>query len=254
MSEYPPVTVTDKSAVVIGGTSGIGKAIALGFAEEGADVIATSTSESKVAETTAEIAEIGVETAEVTANVRDRESLVTLRDTAFETFGHVDVLINSAGIAAMGSLTDLDEDDWDRDIDVFLTGVFRASQLFAREMESGSIINVSSMSAEQARKERISYCSAKAGVNGFTRAAAADMAPDVRVNAISPGFVRTPATEGAYEPGTEKSEAIARRSPIARAADPEEITGAAIYLASDAASFTTGEILTVDGGFDSSSV
>lgn len=248
------VTVEDKSAVVIGGTSGIGRGITLAFARDGADVIASSTDETKVAETAEELRDIGVATAEITCDVRNTDSLATLQETALNEFGHVDVLVNSAGIAATGSLTDISDADWENDIDVFLSGVFRASKLFASEMDAGSIVNISSMSADQARKERVSYCAAKAGVNGFTRAAAADMAPDVRVNAIAPGFVETPATAGAYEAGTEKREALDRRSPVPRPASPDEIAGAAIYLASDASSFTTGEILRVDGGFDPASV
>lgn len=255
MSDYKSqVTVKDKSAVVIGGTSGIGKEIALAFARDGADVIASSTDETKVAETATELREIGAATTEVTCDVRDTDSLTTLHETALNEFNHVDILVNSAGIAAIGSLTDISEADWTNDIDVVLSGVFRASKLFASGMDAGSIINISSMSADQARKERVSYCAAKAGVNGFTRAAAADMAPDVRVNAIAPGFVETPATVGAYEAGTKKRVAIDRRSPVPRPASPDEIAGAAIYLASDAASFTTGEVLRIDGAFDPASI
>lgn len=253
-SSHTPVTVEGKSAVVIGGTSGIGKAIAMAFARDGADVLATSRDKSKVAATAEKLADLGSMTAEVTCDVRKADSLKKLHKTALEKFNHVDILVNSAGIAATGSLTDISENDWENDIDVFLSGVFRVSQLFAREMDSGSIINVSSMSADQARKNRISYCAAKAGVNGFTRAAAADAAPDIRINAIAPGFTKTPATEGAYEAGTGKRDAIDRRSPMPRAASPNEIAGAAIYLGSDASSFTTGEVITIDGGFDVASV
>lgn len=251
---HTPVTVDGKSAVVIGGTSGIGRAIALGFATEGADVIATSRDESKVEAVTEELEELGATTAAVTCDVRDPESLSDLHDTARETLGHVDVLVNSAGTVARDALTELSEDDWARDIDVLLTGIYRASKTFARDMDSGSIINISSMSADQAREKRTPYCSGKAGVNGFTRAAAADLAPEIRVNAIAPGFVKTPITQGAYDEGTELREIIEQRSPMPRVATPDEIVGTAIYLASDAASFTTGEVITVDGGYSPASI
>jgi NAD(P)-dependent dehydrogenase (short-subunit alcohol dehydrogenase family) len=248
------VTVDGKSAVVIGGTSGIGRAIALGFATEGADVIATSRNESSAEAVSDELEEIGATTAVVTCDVQDQQSLSNLSEVAQETLGHVDVLVNSAGVIARDHLADLSQDKWARDIDVLLTGVYRATRLFAKQMTSGSIINISSMSADQARENRTPYCAAKAGVNGFTRAAAADLAPEIRVNAIAPGFVRTPITQGAYEPGRPKFDIIQQRSLLPRVASPDEIVGTAIYLASDAASFTTGEVITVDGGFSAASI
>lgn len=141
---------------------------------------------------------------------------------------------------------------WSSPVD--LTGVFRACQIFGREINGGSIVNISSMSADQAREARPSYCAAKSGVNGLTRAAAADLAPDVRVNAIAPGFVKTEMAGAKLDDGSDFRAHIDARTPIERVATPNEIAGAAVYLASDAASFTTGEIITVDGGYKSSSV
>ncbi len=246
------VTVADRSAVVIGGTSGIGRAIALAFADEGADVVASSRSEDKVAETAAELRERGAETTEVTCDVRDYESVEALYDAAVEAMGDVDVLVNSAGSVAQASVTEMPEEDFERDVDVCLTGVFRACQVFGRGMDEGSIVNISSMSADQAREERPGYCAAKSGLNGLTRAAAADLAPDVRVNAISPGFVKTELAGPKMEDGSAFREQVDGRTPMERVATPDEITGAAVYLASDAASFTTGEIVRVDGGYDDS--
>lgn len=252
--DHTPVTVEGKSAVVIGGTSGIGRAITLGFATEGADVIASSRNEDRVSEVTTELREYGATTAEVTCDVRNREDVERLRTTAMDTFGKVDILVNSAGIVARNSIREISEEEWTRDIDVCLDGVYRAIQLFANEMSKGSIVNISSVSAWQLREQRPSYCAAKSGVNGLTRAAAADLGPDVRVNAIAPGFIKTPITQGAYDEGTEKREIIDRRAPRARVGQPDEIVGAAIYLASDAASYTTGAVLTVDGGYHNSSI
>lgn len=246
------VTVADRSAVVVGGTSGIGRAIAHAFADEGADVVATSRSEDAVASTADELRERGAATTEVTCDVTDRASVETLYEAADEALGGVDILVNSAGAVAQASVTEMPEEDWERDIDVCLTGVFRACQVFGREMEEGSIINISSMSADQAREERPAYCAAKSGVNGLTRAAAADLAPDVRVNAIAPGFVKTEMAGPKMEDGSAFRQQVDDRTLMGRVATPDEIAGSAVYLASDAASFTTGEIVTVDGGYDDS--
>ena len=246
----PAVSVEDRSAVVIGGTTGIGRAIALAFAEAGADVIATSRSENSVESVTAELQERGATTTEVTCDVRDRESIERLHEIAEDTLGSVDLLVNSAGSVAQASVVEMSEEEWEHDIDVCLTGVFRACQVFGRAMTEGSIVNVSSMSAGQAREERPAYCAAKSGVNGLTRAAAADLAPEVRVNAIAPGFVKTPLAGEKLEDGSEFRETVDERTPMGRVAAPEEIAGSVIYLTSDAASFTTGQVLTVDGGYD----
>lgn len=246
----PAVGVEDRSAVVIGGTTGIGRAIALAFAEAGADVIATSRSEDSVESVTAELRERGATTTEVTCDVRDRESIERLHEIAEDTLGSVDLLVNSAGSVAQSSVVEMTEEKWERDIDVCLTGVFRACQVFGRAMTEGSIVNISSMSAGQAREERPAYCAAKSGVNGLTRAAAADLAPEIRVNAIAPGFVKTPLAGEKLEDGSEFRETVDERTPMGRVAAPEEIADSVIYLASDAASFTTGQVLTVDGGYD----
>jgi len=248
------VTVDGKNAVVIGGTRGIGRAIALAFARDGADVVSTSRSEDAVEEAAAELRDLGAETTEVTCDVRDRESIENLQQAAEEALGGIDVLVNSAGVVAQASITEMTDEQWETDIDVCLSGVFRATQIFAREMSEGSIINISSMSADQAREERVAYCAAKSGVNGITRATAADLAPDIRVNAIAPGFIKTEMAGPKLDDGSEFREHVDERTPMERVATPDEVSGLAVYLASDAASFTTGEVVTVDGGFNPSSV
>lgn len=250
----PTVSVDGKSAVVIGGTRGIGRAIAKAFAADGADVVATSRDEDAVETAANELRDLGATTTEVTCDISDRTSVENLYTAAEDTLGDVDVLVNSAGAVAQNSLEEMSEDEWSHDIEVDLTGVFRACQVFGRVMKDGSIVNISSMSADQAREERPSYCAAKSGVNGLTRAAAADLAPDVRVNAIAPGFVKTEMAGAKLEDGSDFRAHIDARTPMERVATPDEIAGAAVYLASDAASFTTGEVITVDGGYDSSSV
>ncbi|WP_048076362.1 SDR family NAD(P)-dependent oxidoreductase, partial [Halorubrum sp. AJ67] len=226
--------------------------IALGFAEDGADVVATSRSADAVERVAEELRERGAATAEVTCDVTDADSLETLRDATVEEVGDVDILVNSAGTVAQSPITEMTDEEWQQDIEVDLTGVFTACQVFAREMDAGSIINISSMSADQAREARAAYCAAKSGVNGLTRAAAADLAPDIRVNAIAPGFVKTEMAGPKLDDGSEFRETVDERTPMGRVATPDEMVGTALYLASDAASFTTGEVITVDGGYDDS--
>lgn len=244
-----PVTVADKTAIIIGGTSGIGEAIALGFAEEGASVVASSRTAEAVEATAERIRQRGAGTIARTCDVSDRESLRALRDAALEEFGTVDVVVNSAGTVARQGFLEYVEADWDRVVDVVLNGVYRAGQVFGRAMDAGSIINLSSISAQIQRSELSAYCAAKAGVDGLTRSMAKELAPGIRVNAIAPGFVMTPLTEDAYAEGTEVRRRIDERTPLKRVATPNEVVGAATYLASDASSFTTGEILRVDGGY-----
>jgi len=246
--EHTPVSVAGKRAVVIGGTSGIGRAIALGFAAEGADVIATSRDEERVADVTDEIRAEGVETTELTCDVAERASVEALCERVIETFGGVDVLVNSFGGAARRSVLDVPEDEWERVMNVQLSGIYRATQVFAREMEEGSIVQIGSLSTSLSIPELAAYTTAKGGLEAFSRVAARDCSP-VRVNAIRPGFTETPLTEEAYAEGTHRHERIAQRTAVGRIAQPTEIVGAAIYLASDAASYTTGECITIDGGF-----
>jgi len=252
MYEHTPVSVSGTRAVVIGGTSGIGEAIALGFAADGADVIATSRSEEKVADTAAKLRERGATTTEVTCDVTDRASIEEVRDASVDTFGGVDTFITSAGAIARQRVDEIDEDEWDHTLDVQLDGVYRAIQSFAPVIEEGAIVNISSLAARLAFAEASAYSAAKGGVDALTRTTAKELAPKIRVNAIAPGFVITPQNEDTYAPGTTKREKIDDRTPMERVADREEIVGAAIYLASDAASFTTGEVVTVDGGFANS--
>jgi NAD(P)-dependent dehydrogenase (short-subunit alcohol dehydrogenase family) len=248
------IDVTGQTVVIIGGTSGIGLEIGRAFAREGADVVATSRSAEKVEDAADELRELGAETVEVTCNVRELESIENLCETVEAELGQPDVLVNSAGSVAASPVTEMSEDEWAQDIDVCLSGVFRATKVFGRAMDEGSIVNISSMSARQSREARAGYVSAKAGLNGLTRATSADLAPDIRVNAIAPGFVKTELAGPKLEDGSEFREGVDERTPMERVATPDEISGAALYLASDAASFTTGEIITIDGGYDRSSV
>jgi NAD(P)-dependent dehydrogenase (short-subunit alcohol dehydrogenase family) len=246
------VTVQDKRAVVIGGTSGIGKAIALGFAADGADVVASSRTRSAVEETAAEIREHGAKTVELTCDVTDRDSLVALREAVVEELGGVDVLVTSISAIARTSIAEISDADWEHVLDVQLSGIHRASQLFQEVMDEGAIITISSMGSVLAMPQTSAYSAAKGGTDAYTRVAAKELGPEIRVNAIRPGFILTPQTEEAYGEGTQRRYEVEKKTETERLGKPEEMVGAAIYLASDAASYTTGEILTVDGGFSNS--
>jgi NAD(P)-dependent dehydrogenase (short-subunit alcohol dehydrogenase family) len=251
--EHTPVSVEGKRAVVIGGTSGIGRAIAMGFAADGAEaVVATSRTPERVEETAEGVRERGAESLELTCDVSDRESLAELADGTLEEFGGVDVLVNSPSSIARKSVADVSEEEWRDVLDVQLDGVYRAIQVFAERMDGGSIVNIASLASVLALPELSAYSAAKGGVDALTRAAAKDLAPEVRVNAIRPGFFITEQTKEAYAEGTDRYREVTGRSMLPRFGDPAELAGAAIYLASDAASYTTGEVLTVDGGFRTS--
>ncbi|WP_224337651.1 SDR family NAD(P)-dependent oxidoreductase [Haloprofundus halobius] len=251
--EHTPVSVDGKRAVVIGGTSGIGQAIALGFASEGADVVATSRTESAVSSTADDIEELGANTARITCDVTARQSLDAVRETVVEEFGGIDVVVASQGAISRETVLGIEDDEWNFVTDVALDGVRKVTQTFAPAMDDGgSIVNISSMAARLSMANLPAYSAAKGGVEAFTRASAKELAPEIRVNAIAPGFVITPQNTDTYAEGTEKRAVIDARAPLGRVADREEIVGAAVYLASDAASYVTGEVLTVDGGFGDS--
>lgn len=247
--DFTPVTVKGKTALVIGGTSGIGEALALGFAQDGADVVASSRSGDRVSRTAEDLRNVGASTLEVTCDVTRRESLKSLRDRIESEFDELDLLVNSPGAISRMSLEEITESEWRRVLDVQLNGVYRACQVFAPILEGGSIINISSLAARLSLANAPAYSAAKGGSDALTRAAAKELAPEVRVNAIAPGFVITPQNEDVYREGTRKRRRIDERTPLGRVARREEMIGAAIYLGSDAASYTTGEVLTVDGGF-----
>lgn len=251
--QHTPVSVRDKQAVVIGGTSGIGQAIALGFATEGADVLATSRSEDKVEATAREIEQRGANTARITCDVTDRSSLDEVRESAREAFGGIDVVVASQGAISRETVLGIEDEDWDFVTDVALNGVRKVTQAMAPAMDDdGSIINISSMAARLSMANLPAYSAAKGGVEAFTRVSAKELAPEIRANAIAPGFIITPQNAETYAEGTEKRAEIDERAPLGRVADREEVVGAAIYLASDASSYVTGEVLTVDGGFGDS--
>ncbi len=245
-------SLKNRVAIVLGGTSGIGQAIARGLARAGATTIASSRDRQRVEVQAADIESLGSKTLRIPSDVQDRASLQNLCDEAVLAFGQVDILVVTSGLLKKMPSEDVPDEDWTRIVDVNLNGTFRANQVFGRQMirqQRGSIINIGSMTSFVSFSEVAAYAASKGGVLMLTRTLACEWAKhNVRVNGIAPGVFRTPLNTKVLDI-PERFAAIAGRTPMARVGNVEELVGAAIFLASDAASFVTGEMLPVDGGF-----
>ena len=251
------INLDGKSAVVIGGTSGIGRAIALGFANAGADVAATSRRSEEVENAAREIEKIGRRTLRVTSDVTDRGSLERLLDASVKAFGKVDILLNAAGRTKRSPTLDLPESEWNSILETNLTGALRASQVFGRHMlerQYGRIIHIASLSTFVSLYEVAAYSASKAGIGALTKSLAIEWGRQgVTVNAIAPGVIKTPLNEKLID-GTPRGNELLLRTPLKRFGTTDELAGAAVFLASDAAAFVNGEIICVDGGFLASGV
>ena len=254
---YTPLELDGKVAVVIGGTSGIGRAIAHGLADAGADVVPTSRRVEQVEVAATEIEERGRRSLRLPSDVSERDSLQRLLEETVKAFGKVDILVNSAGRTKRAPTLDFSEGDWNDIIETNLTGTLRACQVFGRHMlkrEYGRIINIASLSTFVALHEVAAYCASKAAVASLTKSLAVEWSiHGVCVNAIAPGVFRTELNQKLLDE-SERGREFLLRTPMKRFGNVEELAGAAIFLASDAASFVNGEILTVDGGFLASGV
>jgi NAD(P)-dependent dehydrogenase (short-subunit alcohol dehydrogenase family) len=246
-----------RTAVVIGGTAGIGRAIAIGLAKAGADVVPASRRLPEVEQTATEIEAMGRRTLALRADVGRRESLQALHDQTMQVFGRIDILVNSAGITKRTPTLDCAEEEWERIMETNLTGTFRACQIFGRTMVAqkyGRIVNIASLGSFLAFQDVAAYCASKAGIASLTRSLAIEWAQDgVCVNAIAPGIVPTSLNSRLLD-GTGRGKEMLMRIPMKRFARPEEMVGAAVFLASSAASYVTGQLIPVDGGYLASGV
>ncbi len=254
---FSKLELTGRTAVVIGGTSGIGRAIAHGMAQAGADVVCTSRRQDQVDAAAAEIEGFGKRTLRVTSDVGDKAPLEHLLAQCTAEFGKVDILVNSAGRTKRTPTLELDEDEWNGIMETNLTGTLRACQVFGEHMVAngyGRIVNIASLSTFVALYEVAAYSASKAAVASLTKSLAVEWAKKgVNVNAIAPGVFRTALNQKLLDESPRGQEFLTR-TPMGRFGQVEELAGAAVFLASEAASFVTGEILVVDGGFLASGV
>lgn len=243
----------NRIAIVTGAAQGIGRALALGLAGEGAHVVVADIQEDKAIETAAEIQRMGRRSLGLRVDVSVLSDLARMVERTLQEFGRIDILVNNAGIALPTPFLETTEEVWDRIMDINLKAVFFCSQMVARVMVKqgrGKIVNVASTSSFVAGRSEVPYAISKAGVRMLTAAASAELAPyHVNMNAIAPGLIKTPLTER-YFPSAEAFEARVRaKIPMGRAGTPQDLVGAVIFLCSDDADYVTGHTLVVDGGW-----
>jgi NAD(P)-dependent dehydrogenase (short-subunit alcohol dehydrogenase family) len=249
--------LSGKRAVVLGGTTGIGRALSVGLAAAGSDVVATGRRMEPLEETARVIEALGRRTVRQAADVGDRASLSALRDRIARELGVVDILVNCAGRIRRVPTLEIEESEWNSIVDTNLTGTLRGCQVFAPQMlerGAGRIINIASLNSFVSFHEVASYAASKAGVAALTRSLAVEWSRrGVLVNAIAPGVFRTALNQQLLD-STPRGQELLMRTPQGRFGRVEELVGAAVFLASDAASYVTGVVLPVDGGFLASGV
>ncbi|MBL8921686.1 MAG: 3-oxoacyl-[acyl-carrier-protein] reductase [Myxococcaceae bacterium] len=240
----------NKVVVVTGGSRGIGRAIALEFGKAGATVVFTyAGNEAAAVETVKLVTDLGVKAQAKRFDVSDSAACTAFIDEVMREHGRIDVLVNNAGVAIDGLLMRFKDEDWDKTLDTNLRGAFALMRAVSRPMmkaKGGAIVNVSSIVGEMGNAGQAAYAASKAGLIGLTKAIAKELASrNIRVNAVTPGFITTDMTAGLND---ELKQKMADAIPLGRIGNPEEIAKAVVFLASDAASYITGEVLKVNGG------
>jgi 2-deoxy-D-gluconate 3-dehydrogenase len=257
MMRFPTFDLTNQVALVTGGARGLGRTIALGLAHFGANVVIADMLAEEAASVKAEVVAMGRRCLALTVDVTDAVAVRGMVTSCVTEFGTVDVLVNNAGVNVRKSIADVTEADWDKVLDTNLKGAFLCTQAVGQamvEQRRGSVINVASIFGfvgwdPPAGFTETMYCASKGGIVQLTRAFAVEWAQhNVRVNAVAPAFLRTPLIERLWADDATRED-ILRRTPFARLGEPEEVIGSVVFLASDAASFVTGQTLVVDGGW-----
>ncbi|HMB78984.1 MAG TPA: glucose 1-dehydrogenase [Vicinamibacterales bacterium] len=254
---FAPLDLSGRTAVVIGGATGIGRALTQGLAQAGADVVPTSRRKDAVDEAASLVEAAGRRTLRVTTDVADEASIASLLAAAIGEFGKVDILVNCAGRTKRTPTLELTDAEWNDILETNLTGTLRACRLFGRHMierRYGRIINIASLTSFVSMMEVAAYSASKSAVASLTKSLAVEWSQfGVMVNAIAPGVFRTALNQALLDT-TPRGQELLMRTPMRRFGRVEELAGAAVFLASDAASFVTGHVLAVDGGFLASGV
>ncbi|HSB78689.1 MAG TPA: 3-oxoacyl-ACP reductase family protein [Candidatus Methylomirabilis sp.] len=249
----PEFSLDEKIAFVTGAGRGLGQAGAIAFARAGAHAVLVSRSRSQLEETAAAVERLGRKALVALADVRKAEEVEEAVRAAVETFGRIDILFNNAGTNVRKPVVEMTDEDWRTIIETNVKGVFVVARAVARQMiaqRSGRMINMSSVTATLAERNKVVYASSKGAIAQFTKGLAIELAPyGITVNAIAPGYVMTPLVQGYLEADAERYKRILARIPLSRIGQPEEIGGALVFLASDAASYITGASIAIDGGW-----
>ncbi|MDO9124793.1 MAG: 3-oxoacyl-[acyl-carrier-protein] reductase [Deltaproteobacteria bacterium] len=241
--------LSGKVALVTGAAQGIGKAIALLLARNGADVVVSDINLEKAQETTNEIQGMGRRSFAIKVNVADLKDVERMVEAIVEQFGRIDILVNNAGITRDRLILRMTEEDWDAVLDVNLKGTFNCTKAVIRHMskqKSGKIVSIASVSGEMGNPGQANYAASKAGVIGFTKTIAREFAGrGINVNAIAPGYIQTPMTDAVPEKAKEE---LKRMIPMERLGKPEDVAQAVLFLVSENSSYITGQVLNVNGG------